>query len=334
MEDIFIPRSTAEGALVKPLQTVTIITSDKDMMETIFCEGYGLVFSGWRTPNTDSRTGLNHYLGFEPNEHWQYARFRKSGSGANVEVRVIQLERDTPRVRPAHEGLYKGGATLSFPINDLYAHETWMRALGVETTIGVKEMDFTAPTGETYTSAEIVYKAPDGVFVMGVKRPDIFVPVGPVDDETGLGGPAYSARCVTETSQVLSFFETVLGFEIRRDVEFTVGERSAINMPEGTVERFIQGFAPGSASGYVVLMDHGEVTKFGPAPSLGPPNRGIVMWTFETSDADEIYRRATAFGCEVKWGSENSDTDFHKGGRHLQIVDPDGFTIEVIESQT
>lgn len=332
MEDIFIPKSSAESALVGPLQTVTIITSDKARMETIFCEGYGLSFSGWRRPADAERDDLNTYLGLSAGDGWSFSRFEKRGHGGNVEVRVIELDRETPVVRPAHEGLYKGGATLSFPINDLHAHETWMSALGVETTIGVKEMDFTSPTGETYTSAEIVYKAPDGVFVMGVKRPDIFVPVGPVDQATGLGGPAYSARCVTETAKVLNFFEQVLGFEIRRDVEFTVGERSAINMPEGTTERFIQGFAPGSSSGYVVLMDHGEATKFGPAPSFGPPNRGITMWTFETRELDEVHRRATAFGAETCWGPVTPETEFHKGGRSLKISDPDGFVIEVVES--
>jgi len=331
MEDIFVPKTDASSALVGALHTVTIITSDREKMEKIFCEGYGLSASGWEIPGEAERRTLNTYFGFDPDDVWQACRFRKEGACSNVEVRVFELERETPAIRPAHEGLYKGGATLSFPISDLYAHEKWMAALGVETTIGVKEMEFTSPTGETYISAEIVYKAPDGAFVMGVKRPDIFVPVGPIDSETGMGGPAYSARCISETPKTLSFFEAVLGYEIRRDVEFTVGERSAINMPEGTVERFIQGFAPGASTGYIVLMDHGEATKVGPADGFGVPHRGIVMWTFETKNLDEVHRRAKTFGAEILSGPTSLNSIITGEGKGLMIKDPDGFAIEIIE---
>lgn len=334
MEDIFVPKSKPSDALVGPLHAVTLITNDAVKMEAIFCEGYGLVSSGWRAPSEQERSAMNVYLGLAQGDRWRACTFSKLGDGANVEVRIIQLERKTEAVRPAHEGLYKGGATLSFPINDLYAHEKWMAALGVETTIGVKEMEFTSPTGETYISAEIVYKAPDGVFVMGVKRPDIFVPVGPVDGATGLGGPAYSARCITETSRTLSFFEQVLGYEIRRDVEFTVGERSAINMPEGTTERFIQGFAPGASSGYVVLMDHGDATKYGPTTQYGPPNRGLVMWTFQTADLATVRDRAEQFGAEIISGPTALQSPLSTASQGILVKDPDGFVIEIVETNS
>ena len=54
-----------------------------------------------------------------------------------------------------------------------------MSDLGFKSTIGVKEMDFQSPTGEVYTSAEVVYYAPDNVYFLGIKRSDILVPVGP-----------------------------------------------------------------------------------------------------------------------------------------------------------
>ena len=59
----------------------------------------------------------------------------------------------------------------------------------------------------------------------------------------------------------LNFFKEVLGYEIRRDVEFEIDDNSAINIPQGIKERFIQGFSPGSSTGYIVLMDHGDDTK-------------------------------------------------------------------------
>ncbi len=329
--DIFVPQSTPDDAIVGPLHTVTYVTSDKQAVEKIFLEGYGLDSSGWTKPSGDEIANHNKYLGFEANHSWEACVFYKSGEGANVQIRVIAIDHETPQVRPAYDGLYTGGATMSFPINDLYAHEKHMASIGVESTIGVKEMEFTSPTGETYVSAEIVYKAPDNIFVMGVVRPDIFIPVGPVDPATGMGGSAYSARCITAADETVAFFRDVLGFEIRRDVEFTVGDKSALLMPEGTTERFIQAFAPGSASGYLVLMDHKAATKPSPTASYGPPNRGIAMWSFPTKNLDDVHQRAVAAGIAVVQSPAEYGSPSLSGGRSMILKDPDGFLIEIFE---
>lgn len=330
--DIFVPESSPEDAIVGPLHTVTYVTKDKQKVEKIFLEGYGLDSSGWTRPSDEELANHNKYLGFDAGHSWEACVFFKSGEGANVQIRVIAMDQETPQVRPAYDGLYAGGATMSFPINDLYAHEKHMASIGVASTIGVKEMEFTSPTGETYVSAEIVYKAPDHVFVMGVVRPDIFIPVGPVDPATGLGGSAYSARCITAADATVDFFQNVLGFEIRRDVEFSVGEKSALQMPEGTTERFIQAFAPGSATGYLVLMDHQAATKPSPAPGYGPPNRGISMWSFAAKDLDAVHKRATDAGIEILQPPANHQSLFLSDSRSMIVKDPDGFPIEIFEA--
>lgn len=330
-EDIFVPKSKPEDALVGPLHTITYLTADKGGVEKAFRDGYGLSTDGWRQPSAKEYETLNPYFGFSPSDSWEVCAFYKSGEGENVQIRAINIHQDSPLVRPAYEGLYTGGATISFPINDLRTHEKIMSDLGFESTIGVKEMEFASPTGETYISAEIVYKAPDNIFVMGVTRPDIFIPVGPIDPEKGMGGAAYSARCVAEADATVEFFKNVLGYEIRRDVNFVVGERSAINMPEGTTERFIQGFAPGTNTGYVVLMDHVEATKHSPAPSLGPPNRGIVVWSFPSKNLDEVYKRAQGAGVEIMHAPNEHNSPCIPGGRSMLMKDPDGFPIEIFE---
>ncbi|MFN2099799.1 VOC family protein [Altererythrobacter sp. MF3-039] len=327
MQDIFVPESKPEDALVHQLHTVTIITHDRERFEAIFTEGYGLTSSGWVTPDDETRS----YLGFSAEHDIATCGFTKTGEGANLQVRVIHVAQETPQVRPEWMGLYEGGATLSFPMVDLRTHEKRMNAIGVESTIGVKEMDFTSPAGETYTSAEIVYKAPEHIFVMGVTRPEIFVPTGPIDPETGLGGPSYSARCITKADAVNDFLANVLGYEIRRDTYFEVGERSALHMPEGTKERFIQAFAPGASTGYLVLMDHEEATRPSPAPGRGAPNRGIAMWSFETGDIDEVRRRAGSAGITIVQDVAERSSPLMPRGRTMILEDPDGFPIEIVE---
>ena len=327
MQDIFLPESDPADALLQQLHTVTYVTCEPELMERILTQAYHLTGSGWITPDAATR----RYLGFGDDHTIAINTFVKKGVGANIAVRVIHIEEKTPAVRAEHLGLYLGGATLSFPMHDLEAHEKKMNAVGLESTIGVKKMDFAAPTGETYTSAEIVYKAPDNAFLMGVTRPQIFVPTGPIDETTGIGGPSYSARCIAKADQTLGFFRDVLGFEVRRDVVFEVGEKSALMMPEGTRERFIQCFVPGSQTGYLVLMDHHEATLPSPAPGFGPPNRGIVMWSFLTKKIAEVEKRLTDACATIVQSRAVRTAPGFPTGETLIVVDPDGFPIEIVE---
>jgi len=331
MEDIFVPKSSSDDALVQQLHTVTYVTADKEGVQRAFLKGYGLESSGWNSPSLTERSALNLYFGFEGND-WEVCIFYKSGQGANIQVRVIYNPDDAPLVRSKYDGLVVGGATISFPKADLYAHEKVMADLGFKSTIGVKEMEFQSPTGEVYTSAEIIYFAPENVYLLAVKRPDIFVPVGPSDVKNGLAGPAYSARCIAEADKIIDFLETVMGFEIRRDVVFPIGEKSAMLLPEGSEERFIQAFAPGSSTGYLVLMDHGDDNKLSDAPSLGTPNRGIVMWSFETRNIDEVYSRARTANVEILQAPKSFESPFLLSRKTLLLKDPGGFMIEIFEA--
>jgi len=324
MQDIFVPESSPADALVNQLHTVTWVTSDPETMERALTSGYGLTGGGWSVPRGEEKT----YLGFSLDHDVRVNVFRKTATGANIAIRVVHIADDVDAVRPEYLGLFTGGATLSFPMNDLGKHEQRMKAIGIDSTIGVKEMDFTSPAGEVYTAAEIVYKAPDYAFLMGVTRPDIFVPTGPIDPETGIGGASYSTRCLHEAQQTMEFFRDVLGFEVRRDVVFEVGERSALLMPQGTRERFIQCFAPGSQTGYCVLMDHHEATRPSPAPGFGPPNRGIVMWSFLTRDLDEVRDRIAGHGVRILQDIAERASPGLPGGRTMIVEDPDGFPLE------
>ena len=38
-------------------------------------------------------------------------------------------------------------------------------------------MEFSSPSGDVYISSEIVYEGPDNIFMLGVTRPSIFIPI-------------------------------------------------------------------------------------------------------------------------------------------------------------
>lgn len=328
-QDIFVPQSKPEDALVEQLHTVTYVTSDKEAVQRAFELGYELEFSGWHAPEGGELVRLREYFCFPENSPFEIGLFHKSGAGKNVQVRVIATDTSIPQVRTEYDGLITSGATISFPKLDLYAHEKKMLEAGFESTIGVKEMEFQSPTGEVYISAETIFYGPENSYLLAVKRPDIFVPVGPVDQNTGVGGAAYSARCIDNADAVIEFFKSVLGYEIRRDVTFEIGEKSALLLPQGAQERFIQAFAPGSSSAYLVFMDHGEHNRPSTAPTLGPACRGISMWSFRTKDLDEVYARLQRAGVEVVSPPSEIGSPYLNNRRAMIARDPQGFPIEI-----
>jgi len=329
-QDIFIPLSKSEDAVAGPLNTVTWITNNPKGIENILIKGYSHSTEGWHRPNSFELNLFNHCLGFSKDISWKIANFMMTGDGENITIRVIAVDQSIPCIRPSYDGLFEGGATISCPILDLSAHEEDLKNIGIHSTIGIKNMEFQSPSGEKYISSEIVYKGPDNIFVLGVTRPNIFIPIGPIDEKLGIGGIAYSARCTTKTDETIAFFKDILGYEIRRDVAFEIDDNSAINIPEGATERFIQGFSPGTSSGYIVLMDHGEFTKYKSIPLSMLPGRGIVMWSFPVGNLDEIYKQSKSHDMEIVSDIFSLHSDV-LGYRNMVLKDPDGFLIELFE---
>ncbi len=329
--DIFIPQSSASGALLGPLSVVTYVTSDKNAIETMFCQGMSLETEGWSLPSGDSLVELNAYYGFDAGDTWEVANFYRSGRIENISIRVICLHRDTPRIRPAIDGRYFGGATVGFPMSDMPARERQMADAGFESSVGVKELVFSNPQGEEYVSREIHFLGVENVFVLGVQRPDVFVQIGEIDASTNIGAAAYSCRCVEDLDRVSTFLNDVLAYEIRRDMTMEVGPRSGLRLKEGMPERFAQAFAPGSGTGYLVFLEHGGFGIPSPAPSIGAPNRGLVMWSFETDDLAQVHQRAEAFGAHMPQAIKQRSLPVLGEVNSLIIEDPEGFSIEVYQ---
>ena len=305
------------------------MTSDKVSVERAFKQGYGLQSSGWVMSDASSQNPVRDYFGFGDGP-LEYCVFYKVGTGANIQVRVFYYPENSELIRQNYDGLIVGGAAISFPHSDLHAHEQKMLGLGFNSTNGVNEMDFKSPAGDIYTSAEIVFYAPDNVYLLGIRRPEIFVPVGPTDPQTGVAAPAYSARCVDNADDILEFLKKVMGHEVRRDITFPIGDSSAMLLPNGIQARFIQAFAPGSSTGYMVLMDYGKDNKPN-AGSLGTPNRGITMWSYQTHNIDAVFARAIEHNVKILHAPSNHFSPFLNSRKTLLMEDPGGFMIEVFQ---
>lgn len=321
--DVFEPASSPDDAIVGPLHALTYVTAAGDALSEALTSGFELDCGDWhRDIDTD-------YLNV-PSGARARAFFR-SEPHENVAIRVVDVDSSQAQVRPEVSGRFLGGLSIGFPMSDIEGRERRLKPLGIDSVIGRKELEFESPTGQVYTSAEIHFVGPENIYLLGVQRPEGMPPVGPLPDGAAIGAPAYSARCVSDPSAVSGFFADVLGFEIRRDVNLTVGDRSGLRLEPGSEERFIQLFAPGATTGYLVLLDHYEATLDSPASHPGPPNRGIGMWTFASRRYDDVLERVRRHSIEILAESASAGSPLLGSRRSIVLADPENFPIEILE---
>lgn len=328
--DIFVATSSAEDAVVGPLSTITYLTNDEATAYKMLVDGMGMKASDWHVPNALDRPDLDSYFGFDSDEDWKMRRFFRDDDGANIQIRLVSIERKTPQIRPEIDGTYLGGLSIGFPLTDTNAREAHMASLGFPSVVGVKHMEFSSPTGETYISEEVHFTGPENIYAMAVKRPDIFIPVGPIHAQAKIGAPAYSAQCVEDCDACVTFYTDVLGFEIRRDLTMDVGGNSGLKLRKGSSERFIQAFAPGSNTGYIVLLDHHkDRKKVDGITHMGPPNRGLAMWSFPSPNITQVLERARAAGTPIRQPLRIMRSPFLPETDTIMLEDPNGYPVEI-----
>ena len=92
---------------------------------------------------------------------------------------------------------------------------------------------------------------------------------------------------------------------------------------------FLQWFAPGATTGYLVMMEllDGDKQRYEPA---GMASSGLSMWTFTTRSLDTINARWQAYSGEAAVVFEGKVPPFGIV-RSIQVTSPTGIPIEIVE---
>jgi catechol 2,3-dioxygenase-like lactoylglutathione lyase family enzyme len=307
---------------------VTLITGEPDRTAHFYREVMEM------TPGPASAPGAMQDVqarawGFPEGVRWTEMLFRRPGTPEVPLLRVLAPDQPLPLLRPGTDVLLEGGLSVGFAMRDMPAAVARGEHLGFTTTAGIATLAMRRGDGSPYESLECHFEAPDHVLALGVARPADLSPVGPIEIGRNVGGPAYSAQVVNNADPTLAFYTQVVGYEIRRDVEVSgPGPEKGLRLPSGTRMRFLQVFAPGATTGYLVFLDFAQQGRANPA--LAGVARGVAMWTFPTRDLAEIRRRLAAFGTAASEPHEITNTAF---GRHLSLTvrAPNGYRVEFVQ---
>lgn len=318
--------------IVGPLHAITIHTSQGDAYRRFLQGGMGMNAGALETSALARRYGLGQdvmsvrtYTGpnIGPNSSPQF-----------VQVRVIEgVQGGAAVLRPDHDALVPGILSIGFPVSGIEARAKILAAYDFPATAGVTDITLPRADGTTYKVFESHHHAPDGVLCLCIDRATL-KPVGPIDTRgLGIGSPAYTGMIVTDATAMEAFLVGVFGWQKRRDVVLSSsGPNGGLGLPAGQRFKFQQYFAPGTDTGYLVVMEHLMNQK--PAPAkLGLSQLGLGMLSFKTRQFGAVMSRARAQNTTIlTMPQSGAQRRSQRGGqRSIILATPDGVPIEVIE---
>ena len=292
--DPFNVKVDPTAARVSPLRMATLVARDAAEARRFFVDGMRMRLAAETTPDDAKAEAQRRLWNLPASWRWTELRFDRPGVPDAIVVRVLIMDGGEP-LRPDMLSRLQGGLSLGFPVANQKRLERATRRLGITSTVGITSINMPRGDGSDYAVEEIHYRGPEGLYALGVWRQPPLAPVGPIDARSGVGGPAYSGMVVVNADREIDFYRRVLGWEVRRDIELTTsGPNGGLALPEGTKYRFLQLFAPGSVTGYLVMLDFRDRSVPNPSTPRAP-NRGLVAWSFETRDLDDVLQRIEAF---------------------------------------
>ena len=320
---------------VGPLLMVTHVTGEPAATRHFYRDMMAMADVSDRAMPADGQAVQRELWGLDAGAGWTEQLYERPGLPQVPRVRVLAMDRPGPVIRPDLDVLLEGGLSVGFAVRNRAEMEQCVargEALGIGTTAGITTIEFRRPDGSPYEALETHFRAPDDVYGLGVGRPQDLPPVGPIEPGRMIGGPAYSAQVVNHADDDVAFYRDLLGFEVRRDVDLTSsGPAGGLGLQAGTVMRFLQLYAAGTETGYLVMLDFRDAGK-PQAGTIRPPGRGVAMWTFPTNDLDAVLLRCRAQGIRVQGGPATLDSPLLGTHRAATLLTPHGFLVELVQT--
>lgn len=327
--DPLAPKSSADDGLAGPVACVTLISRFPEAAQQF----YGSVLEMERrdAPQSSAAQADQRKLWGLPDDfEWVETVYCRPQRPDVPLLRVLASDQAGTAVRPGMAARLEGGLSVGFAMRDLEAVVAHGAELGFETTAGVGALDMKRADGSPYQALECHFRAPDDVYALGVSRPADLAPVGPIESGRSVGGPSYTGQIMNHREETLRFYTDVLGYEIRRSMTVSgpVAEKG-LSLPPGTSMDFLQLFAPGSTSGYFIVLDFGDEGQ--PNEAVAPPHSGVVMWTFPVKSVAEVAAGAAEVGCSIVAGPMQTENAYFGPHRAICVRTANGFLVECIE---
>lgn len=323
--------ATNKTGLCGGLHTATMATVDLPAYQSFFVDGMKMTLDGPLEVSEATKKLQRSFWDFPADLDWDTYRLHRPEVEGLIQIRLLVLKKETPSIHKSYSSREVGPFSLGFPNGDQMQLDKELREKGFGTMAPVQVGTIERPDGSSYRYIETIYKAPDYLHAVGIERMDGMPPLSPIDEVTKRGGPGYSAMVVPESDAFLDFLIKVLDMELRADRLWEASPDGALGIPEGTPFRFALVYAKGTAKNHLLFLDYKDEI-FEPLdvpPRI--PNRGLGMWTFETTDIAAILERAKTHNIEIVKEPILYQDPILGQRKVMTMLAPNGFLIEVFE---
>lgn len=331
-QDITIPNSTKSDALCNQLHTVTICTSNIDSIRLFYVKGMGMELKGPIKQTANQKKSLRRLWSISPKADWELYILHRPTVPENIQLRVLHIKSITPLIHTTYNAREMGPFTLGFPNANQENLDSELKTLGFTTMAPMQAAMLNKPDGSKYKYLETIYKAPDFIHAVGIERGNGMAQLAPYDSSTLKGGPGYSAQIVTGLSnEVIQFYTDVLGWEIRRDNEWSTSAGSALGIEADVPFRFTILYAKGATSGHMILMDFKDNQKISSNAAPRIPNRGIGMYSFFTKNILQV--KSNAIKSNIKIIQDIISINYPGLGqvKVITLLSPNNVLIEILQ---
>lgn len=316
--------------LCNHLHTATLCTVDLDTHKKFFVDAMGMDIEGPIALSNEQITTQRKLWGIPEALQYDYYHLYRGAVPSLINIRLLHLKSPTPHIHKSYSSRELGTFSLGFPNGDIHQMDKRVSDSGFG-QMAEMQTDEVTRDGKTYPYYETIYKGPDYLHCVGLMRGGGMEQVSPIDEETKLGGPGYSAYVTNESDEELAFYMDILDLEIRFDWVWEASPGSALGIEEGVPFRFVSLYARGSHQNHLLFLDYKD-GKFDEnnAPSR-IPNQGLGMWSFETKDLDQVVKNAVDKNVQVT-SPEPLEDPILGSCRAISLKTPSGFLVEVFES--
>lgn len=328
VEDPLAPGSEARDRFAGPVAAITLLTATPEKTEAFYSDLAGLSRDVPAAP-TDPAVARGLW-GLPDDLAYRETIYRRAGEPRVPVLRVLEASTGASTIRPGHDAMLEGGLSIGFAVRDMNALIQAGHARGFDTTAGRVALELARSDGSPYEVAECHFKAPDDVYALGVERPPDLAQVAPIATNEPVGGPAYTGQVMNHCDRTLAFYTEVLGYEVRRRVSLSGPQLEAgLGLPEGTSLEFLQVFAPGSSTGYFIVLDFGDAGSSN--DTLAPPHRGVVGWTIPVKNAGIVAERAAVGNASVIAGPLRCHSPVWGDHFAVSVRTANGFIVECVQ---
>lgn len=312
--DLVEPRG--EPGLVQRLELITVATLSLAETERFYRQGYGLELEGPIELAPAAMADQRRLWGVAEGFDWGEYRLSRPATWGMPRVRLLALTAPAEPVRADWSAAAPGAQGIGFAAGDAAALAAHLQALGFG-GVPLRETDSRRSDDSVVAEREAVHHGPD--FVRAIARERIAAaPHAPLDEASGIGGPAWLSISTADIEASLAFWTEALDLEVRSDRMMPADGRQ--------LWLYARGARTGAVELRVVPSTDAETT----VASGGGLARGIVGAGFVIHDLPAVLQRLERAGLKPSTDAV-VPLPMLATRRVLSLRSPEGLIVELIE---